>query len=245
MPAAALASLHRTYVGLASPSESAEQGNQLLEGPFRTTCSLPLKGSNGGASSVELCAELRVTQAPAAFALPALTRRKFQPPFKVALTVACGAPLRFAAGVKVYSIDEAAVAALQTWAPDAAPNELSGGELVREVLLQADDAGASEAAPGCNGGGGCDAGRFPQRYRATCEYAFPALAFTSPSSVRPRWLLFAAQLPGGPLLMTHFLLPTIVMSRAADQSERAARLLWGDALPTRGELVEKHCSAVP
>ena len=38
--------------------------------------------------------------------------------------------------------------------------------------------------------------------------------------MRPRWLVFAATLLGGGCVYTHFLLPTVVMSRLAEQFDK-------------------------
>ncbi len=121
-----------------------------------------------------------------------------------------GAPLGARrVGVKAYAVDEATAADAAAWLPPPPGAEaLLGGEAEGVLAWAPDGAGAHLGA---------------------AELAFPDLAFAAPSHMRPRWLVFAAPLPGGPLLFAHVLLPTIAICRPADQERKAAALLRGEA----------------
>jgi hypothetical protein len=102
--------------------------------------------------------------------------------------------------------------------------------------VEADIDGAAAGEPSGSSGGARRG-----RYQDEVELNFSGLTFSQPSQMRPRWLIFAAALPApraGPalLLFAHFLVPTIVMSRQADQERKATRLLWGAAAPPRSML---------
>lgn len=45
--------------------------------------------------------------------------------------------------------------------------------------------------------------------------------------MRPRWVVFVTHMEGC-TLYAHFMVPTIVMSRKAEQEDKATRLLWGN-----------------
>jgi hypothetical protein len=51
-------------------------------------------------------------------------------------------------------------------------------------------------------------------------FNFSKLQFGQPSQMRPRWLVFAGSLPGGGCAFTHYRLPTVVMSRLAEQFDK-------------------------
>ena len=64
------------------------------------------------------------------------------------------------------------------------------------------------------------AGAQPQLHAAEAVFTFNRLAFGQPSQMRPRWLVFAGSLLGGGCVFSHFRLPTVVMSRLAEQFEK-------------------------
>jgi hypothetical protein len=181
--------------------------------PARSQLALP----SGALAAV--VADLAAVAAPAALASPTLARRRL-PGFRVALRVRAAAPLgALRVGVKAYAVDEAAAADAAAWLPPPPGAEaLLGGEA--EGVL------AWTHAP-LAGAGGADGAA--GEHLGAAELAFPDLAFAAPSHMRPRWLVFAAPLPGGPLLFVHVLLPTIAICRPTDQERKAAALLRGEA----------------
>lgn len=75
-----------------------------------------------------------------------------------------------------------------------------------------------------------------RRYGASTRLTFNRLRFAASSAMRPRWVAFTAWAPGkgarlddppAPLVLLLVTLPTVVMSRAAGQIEKATKLLWG------------------
>jgi hypothetical protein len=161
-----------------------------------------------GAPAAAVVVDLAVVAAPSALLAPTLARRRL-PGFRVALRVRAGAPLgALRVGVKAYAVDEAAAADAAAWLPPPGAEALLDGEAEGVLAWAPDGAGAHLGA---------------------AELAFPDLAFAAPSHMRPRWLVFAAPLPGGPLLFAHVLLPTIAICRPADQERKAAALLRGEA----------------
>jgi hypothetical protein len=55
---------------------------------------------------------------------------------------------------------------------------------------------------------------------ADVTFTFNRLQFRQPSQVRPRWLVFAGSLLGGGYVYSQFTVPTVVMSRMAEQFEK-------------------------
>ena len=66
-----------------------------------------------------------------------------------------------------------------------------------------------------DGGGSGDWSHF-----AEATFTFTKLQFGQPSQMRPRWLVFSSSLLGGGCIFTHYKLPTVAMSRMADQFEK-------------------------
>lgn len=65
-------------------------------------------------------------------------------------------------------------------------------------------------------------------HAAEAIFTFNRLSFGQPSSMRPRWLVFAASLLGGGCVYSHVLLPTVVMSRMTEQFDKVrAWVGWG------------------
>lgn len=74
------------------------------------------------------------------------------------------------------------------------------------------------------------------RFSATARLTFSRLRFAASSAMRPRWVAFTAWAQGAsatlgspivPLVLLLVTLPTVVMSRATGQADKATRLLWG------------------
>ena len=57
-------------------------------------------------------------------------------------------------------------------------------------------------------------------HAAEALFSFSKLQFGQPSQMRPRWLVFAGRLPGGGCVFSHYRVPTVVMSRMADQFDK-------------------------
>ena len=129
-----------------------------------------LPGGSAG-WQLELAAELSVTEAPAAFALPVAVGCPLGVPFKVALKLEATLPLEVSVSVGVCVVDQAAIAALPTW---TSPDPRLGGLLVGTdahgtmTLTQAEQSNAEGAG----------------LYAAAHEFSFPSLAFTRSSQVR-------------------------------------------------------------
>jgi hypothetical protein len=225
--------LHRVY---------ARRDGEALAEPAAGPLTLRLAGAGAGGADAEVDLELALLRAPAALARPLLAKRRLDAPFVLLLRAAADAPLRLAAGVRAHAADEAAVRDLPRWAPPApgAGGVLNGeaaAELeLREAPADADasaDASASASAPTTP----------RRRFVAEARLELHHLALAAPSNMRPRWLLFSAFLPGAPpdaALFAHLRVPTIAMSRQADQEDKALRLLWGGAPPARALLAEPY-----
>jgi hypothetical protein len=70
-------------------------------------------------------------------------------------------------------------------------------------------------------------------HSAEAIFTFNKLQFGQPSQMRPRWLVFAATLLGGGCVYSHYQVPTVVMSRLAEQFDKvcaALELLAGDGI---------------
>jgi hypothetical protein len=222
--------LHRVY---------ARRGGEALAAPAAGPLTLRLAGAGAGGADAEVDLDLELLRAPAALARPLLAKRRLDAPVVLLLRAAADAPLRLAAGVRTHAADEAAVRDLARWAPPApGAGGVLNGEAAAELELREAPADAADAASA----EGASAPATPRRrFVAEARLELHHLALAAPSNMRPRWLLFSAFLPGAPpgaALFVHLRVPTIAMSRQADQEDKALRLLWGGAPPARALLAE-------
>ncbi|KAL4440264.1 hypothetical protein ABPG75_003265 [Micractinium tetrahymenae] len=186
------------------------------------------------AGTVQVAVTFDIVQAPSAFSLPVMQKRPWDPPFQVRMTWRSSLPLQFNTTVAAFVADEAAVPSMLTWQPPGtgdAAKALLDHQQERMVVLApvAPEDGISSPTSSAAGAGGGML-QDPQHY-AEVVFTFQRLSFGGPSQMRPRWLVFAASLLGGGCVYSHYLVPTVVMSRLADQFEKAKAVLWGGQQP--------------
>lgn len=165
-----------------------------------------------------------VVQAPSSFCLPVMQKRPWEPPFQVRMTWRSSVPLQVHTSVAAFVVDEAVLPSMLTWqlpSPQEAARQLVEHQQERTVVLATAPPTQDEPADG-----GCQ-----MCHAAEALFSFSKLQFGQPSQMRPRWLVFAGRLPGGGCVFSHYRVPTVVMSRMADQFDKAKRVLWGCVEP--------------
>ncbi|KAL4422875.1 hypothetical protein ABPG75_009072 [Micractinium tetrahymenae] len=209
-PTPGVLALQQRYARLpGSPLTAAFSGSLVV--------AAPLPAPSGG--SVQVAVTFDIVQAPSAFCLPVMQKRPWDPPFQVRMTWRSALPLQFSTTVAAFVADESAVPSMLTWqlpAPGEATKQLLDHQQERMVVL-APAAGANGATQ--------------QEHCAEAVFTFNKLSFGAPSHMRPRWLVFAASLLGGGCVYSHYLVPTVVMSRLAEQFDKAKAVLWGSREP--------------
>ncbi|KAL6783735.1 SHD1 [Auxenochlorella protothecoides x Auxenochlorella symbiontica] len=170
-----------------------------------------------GRAPIPVEVQMEITQAPSLFALPVMQKRPWETPFQIRMSWRCSIPLRFPASVTPCALDEAAMSSPEDWTPslEGAPTGLSlvgSSAKEREILLT--------AAPD------------KTTFEYVAMFTFPKLAFGAPSQMRPRWMAFVGRLfTPDSYLVAILKVPTVVMSRNADQQSKAQSLLWGKVMP--------------
>ncbi|KAL4427348.1 hypothetical protein ABPG77_003257 [Micractinium sp. CCAP 211/92] len=191
------------------------------------------------AGPVHMAVTLDIVQAPSAFALPVMQKRPWDPPFQLRMTWRSSLPLQFSTTVAAFVVDEAALPSMLTWQP---PTTTDVGKTLldyqQERMVVLTPVVPGDGSPSSSAGGGplpgsqdCLLPPGAQEHSAEAVFTFNKLSFGAPSQMRPRWLVFAASLLGGGCVYSHYLVPTVVMSRMAEQFEKAKVVLWGSQQP--------------
>jgi hypothetical protein len=213
-PTPGVLGLQQRYARLPGSSLTAAFTGRLL-------VAAPLPGSQ----PVEVAVTFDIVQAPAAFSLPVMQKRPWDPPFQVRMTWACPLPLQFSTTVAAFVVDEAVVTSMLTWqlpsATDAAKQLLEHSQ-ERMIVLAPQTVKTEPQVVGSEA---------VASHYAEALFTFNRLQFGQPSQMRPRWLVFAGSLLGGGCVYSHYRLPTVVMSRLAEQFDKAKRVLWGEVQP--------------
>ncbi|KDD73469.1 hypothetical protein H632_c2144p0, partial [Helicosporidium sp. ATCC 50920] len=162
-----------------------------------------------------LSVSLEIVQVPSRFAQPVMLRRGWDPPFQVRMSWQASEALSLPVTLTAYALDETDLSRMHLWSPTSPPKHPLSGENVPPLTVTL----SPSTGPKTGFGG-------------EARLTLPKLCFAESSKMRPRWLAFAAPLYcRDECLVCLLKLPTVVMSRAVNQGEKAMRLLWGAAKP--------------
>ncbi|KAL0043372.1 hypothetical protein WJX79_002939 [Trebouxia sp. C0005] len=199
---------------------------------FQTSPSLSLPeqpcGSAASQSAIKLVDDsstvlkeikLQIISAPAMFAQPIGINRPISPPFQAKVEVCTEVPIKFHARLVAYLLSSDQVFKLQQWDPAAyvLTEDIVGSVAAATIMCNDQDVGESDGL---------------YHFKGSSVFTFRDMKFATSSRMRPRWLVFALTLPNEDVLFVHYKVPTIIMSRACDQFEKAEAILKGQ-LPSR------------
>eukprot|EP00192_Tetraselmis_astigmatica_P004311 CAMPEP_0117659664 /NCGR_PEP_ID=MMETSP0804-20121206/6553_1 /TAXON_ID=1074897 /ORGANISM="Tetraselmis astigmatica, Strain CCMP880" /LENGTH=492 /DNA_ID=CAMNT_0005466337 /DNA_START=309 /DNA_END=1787 /DNA_ORIENTATION=- len=160
----------------------------------------------------EPCRALKaaIVKAPAAFNSPCRMKKPFDPPFAIRLSVSYDGELAFECRATCYLLSEQQRSNLETWNPEVHGGEENLDKHQQEVTIRTPAAGV----PGDGGNAVC-----------TRDLEFTELVFRQPTRMSKRYILFTLQCTEQLSLWLIYTLPTVVISRTADQYNKALLVL--------------------
>ena len=170
----------------------------------------PDDGATGNPARVTAAIE----QAPASFNAPCQTKREcFRPPFVVNVTATQTRPTTLGCRASCYMLTDQQLENVKSWRPDVhgAEDLLDGKEVEGQACGTAVEGG----------------------YEASIRLVFSSLRCVKPSGMSKRYPLFMLQLSSGITLLLVYRKPTVVLSRLADQYNKAL-LILKDVQPVDG-----------
>ncbi|KAK9811757.1 hypothetical protein WJX72_009562 [[Myrmecia] bisecta] len=178
-------------------------------------------------SGVPLAVSLKLLQAPAAFNRPMVQRKTFKPAFMVELELRYRGALNLNCKVEAYPMHETQNSKPSTWKPERSQQQLEIDNCTMTRQIQV-------GPPIGEAPHGADA---PREYSHKEYFEFTDLRFIKSSRMSKRWLAFTCQIKGD-FLYVIYTLPAVVISRRADQYNKAYETLTGTPLnlPKRARL---------
>lgn len=175
-----------------------------------------------GEDSCSMPSEIRLqlTSAPAMFAQPIGINKAILPAFQAHVEVCSEVPTQIHVKLVAYLLTSEQVLRLDSWNPHS------------HVMSETISGGTAEAAVVCNTKDGIRPDG-SLSYKGSCFLTLKDMRFASSSRMRPRWLVLTMVLPNQDVLLVHYKVPTIIMSRTCDQSEKAAHILQGQLHPMK------------